>query len=145
MPIFTATTACRSDCAMIVDASALLAILLDETEAPDFAAALCNTDRALMSAVNFLEVAIRIDRHDSLRLAQQFDDFMELSGIETVPVSLSQTHLARRAYAEFGKGRHRAGLNFGDCFAYALARESGLPLLFKGNDFGHTDVEAVPR
>ncbi len=125
---------------MIVDASALLAVLLDEAEAPDFAAAICAIERPALSAVNYLEVAIRIDRRDSLLLAQKFDDFLAFSGIEVVPVSLPQTRLARRAYAEFGKGRHRAGLNFGDCFAYALAKESGRPLLFKGEDFRHTDI-----
>ncbi len=125
---------------MIVDASALLAVLLDEPEAPAFAAAICDADPAAISVVNYLEVAIRIDRQDSVTLTQKFDRFIEFSGIGLRPVSVSQTRIARQAYAEFGKGRHRAGLNFGDCFAYALAKEAGDTLLFKGADFIHTDL-----
>lgn len=125
---------------MIVDASAILAILLLEPEAPAFAQALASGAEPRMSAVNYLEVAIRIDRENSVVAAQKFDDFMALTRIAVQPVSLSQTRLARLAYAEFGKGRHPAGLNFGDCFAYALAKETGLPLLFKGNGFPRTDI-----
>ena len=128
---------------MIVDASALLAVLLDEPEARDFVVAIGTAERVAMSAVNYLEVAIRIDRRDSILLAQKFDAFMALSAIEVLPVSLSQTRLARLAHAEFGKGRHPARLNLGDCFAYALAKETGLPLLFKGEDFVHTDIRAA--
>ncbi len=128
---------------MIVDASALLAILLAESDARKFATAIEGTDAPQISAVNFLETAIRIDRQDSVVLIQKFDEFMELSGLAVQPVSLSQTRIARLAYAEYGKGRHRAGLNFGDCFAYALAKERGYPLLFKGEDFIHTDIRSV--
>lgn len=128
---------------MIVDASALLTVLLNEPEAPAFSAALSGADRLRMSAVNYLEVAIRVDRQDSLVLAQKFEGFVDFIGLKVEPVSLSQSRLARRAYAEFGKGRHRAGLNLGDCFAYALAKETGLALLFKGDDFRHTDLEAA--
>ena len=128
---------------MIVDASALLAVLLDEPEARDFVVAIGTAERVAMSAVNYLEVVIRIDRRDSILLTQKFDAFMALSAIEVLPVSLSQTRLARLAYAEFGKGRHPARLNLGDCFAYALAKETGLPLLFKGEDFVHTDIRAA--
>jgi ribonuclease VapC len=125
---------------VIVDASALLAVLLDEPEAPDFAAALAAADSALMSVVNHLEVAIPIDRRDDVVLSQRFDAFVSFSGIALVPATAAQTRIARQAHAEYGKGRHRAGLNLGDCFAYALARETGLPLLFKGDDFVHTDI-----
>ena len=128
---------------MIVDASALLAVLLDEPEARDSVVAISTSERVAMSAVNYLEVAIRIDRRDSILLAQKFDAFMALSAIEVLPVSLSQTRLAQLAYAEFGEGRHPARLNLGDCFAYALAKETGLPLLFKGEDFVHTDIRAA--
>lgn len=128
---------------MIVDASALLAILLAEPEAAAFAAALARTADPKMSAVNYLEVAIRIDRENSIVAAQKLEDFMAITGITVLPVSLNQTRLARLAYAEFGKGRHPAGLNFGDCFAYALAKETGLPLLFKSDDFPRTDIEAA--
>ena len=128
---------------MIVDASALLAVLLDEPEARDFVVAIGTAERVAMSTVNYLEVAIRMDRRDSILLTQKFDAFMALSAIEVLPVSLSQTRLARLAYAEFGKGRHPARLNLGDCFAYALAKETGLPLLFKGEDFVQTDIRAA--
>jgi ribonuclease VapC len=128
---------------MIVDASALLAILFQEPEAAPFAAALAESEAPRMSAVNFLEAAIRIDGQNSIVAAQAFEAFMELSAISIEPVSLSQMRLARRAYAQYGKGRHRAGLNFGDAFAYALAKEWDEPLLFKGDDFIHTDVRRV--
>ena len=125
---------------MIVDASALLAILMLEPEAARFARALADAPAPRMSVVSFLEVAIRIDREQSVLATQKFDRFMTLSRIEVQPVTLAQAQIARLAHAEFGKGRHPASLNFGDCFAYALAKESGLPLLFKGNDFPLTDV-----
>lgn len=125
---------------MIIDASAILAILLLEPEAPIFVQALASGSESRMSAVNYLEVAIRIDRENGVVAAQKFDDFMALTRIAVQPVSLTQTRLARLAYAEYGTGRHSAGLNFGDCFAYALAKETGLPLLFKGNDFSRTDI-----
>lgn len=128
---------------MIVDASALLAVLLDESDAPAFSEALCRADRLMMSAVNYLEVAIRVDRQDNIILLQKFDRIMEFLELLIEPVSLSQAALARGAYREYGRGRHPAGLNLGDCFAYALAKETALPLLFKGNDFRHTDIEAV--
>ena len=125
---------------MIVDASALLAILFDEPEAEQFAALLAQAEAPCMSAVNYLEAAIRIDQQDSVVATQAFDAFIELSGIAIEPVTVEHTRLARRAYAMFGKGRHRAGLNFGDVFAYALAKSRQEPLLYKGNDFVHTDV-----
>lgn len=125
---------------MIVDASALLAILFDEPEAEQFAALLAQAEAPRMSAVNYLEAAIRIDQQDSVVATQAFDAFIELSGIAIEPVTVEHTRLARRAYAMFGKGRHRAGLNFGDVFAYALAKSRQEPLLYKGNDFIHTDV-----
>ena len=125
---------------MIVDASALLAILFDEPEAEQFAALLAQAEAPRMSAINYLEAAIRIDQQDSVVATQAFDAFIELSGIAIEPVTVEHTRLARRAYAMFGKGRHRAGLNFGDVFAYALAKSRQEPLLYKGNDFVHTDV-----
>lgn len=128
---------------MIVDASALLAILFLEEEAERFADALANDPAPLMSAVNFLEVAIRIDREESILAVQKFEAFMDLAAITLEPVTIAQTRIARRAYVEFGKGRHPASLNFGDCFAYALAKERDLPLLYKGNDFSRTDLKAA--
>lgn len=128
---------------MIVDASALLAILLNEREARRFSEALAGVAIPLMSVANFLEVAIRVDRAPEPLLIRKFEALMELTQIRLEPVSLHQARIARRAYVEFGRGRHRAGLNFGDCFAYALAKETGLPLLFKGDDFAHTDLKSA--
>ncbi len=128
---------------MIVDASALLAILFQESEAAEFTQALASAKSPRMSAVNYLEAAIRIDSQNNAVAAQAFDAFIALSDITIEPVSLSQMKIARLAYAQFGKGRHLAGLNFGDVFAYALAKERGEPLLFKGDDFGKTDVVRV--
>jgi ribonuclease VapC len=128
---------------MIVDASALLAILFQEPEAATYVTAIAQADAPRMSAVSYLEAAIHIDGQNSIVAAQAFEAFMELSAISIEPVSLSQMRLARRAYAQYGKGRHRAGLNFGDAFAYALAAERDEPLLSKGDDFIHTDVRRV--
>lgn len=95
--------------------------------------------------MNFLEVAIRVDR-DGLRAAHGFEAFMDASGIAIEPVTLARTRIARRAFAAFRKGRHRAGLDLGDCFAYALAGERGEPVLFKGDGFPHTGIRpALPR
>ena len=128
---------------MIVDASALLAVLFQEVEAAEFIEALAVAKVSRMSAVNYLEAAIRIDSKNNAIAAQAFEAFMALSDITIEPVTLNQVKLARLAYAQFGKGRHPAGLNFGDVFAYALAKDRGEPLLFKGDDFGKTDVEKV--
>lgn len=127
---------------MIVDASALLAILLDEPEAAPFIRAIDAAASPTMSAVNWLEAAIRIDAGGDLVAVQEFEAFLQAARIEVVPVSVSQARGARLAYARYGKGRHPAGLNFGDCFAYALAKEAGQPLLFKGQDFSRTDIAA---
>lgn len=98
-----------------------------------------------MSAVNFLEVAIKVDARRDVVGVQKFESLIALVGIEIQPVTLAQTRLARIAYAQYGRRQHPAGLNLGDCFAYALARDSRKPLLFKGNDFGLTDIErALP-
>jgi ribonuclease VapC len=128
---------------MIVDASALLAIIFQEPEAAEFIAMLAEAKNPRMSAVNYLEAAIRIDGQNNIVAAQSFEEFMEISGIAIEPVSVGQMRSARRAYAQYGKGRHPAGLNFGDVFAYALAKEHDEPLLYKGEDFGRTDVRRV--
>jgi len=97
-----------------------------------------------ISAVSYLEAAIVIDSGRDPIASRRFDDFFRESEIVVEPVTLRQAKIARQAYRDFGKGRHRAGLNFGDCFAYALAKEKGESLLFKGDDFCHTDV-GVPE
>lgn len=98
-----------------------------------------------MSAANFLEAAINIDMHGDAEASRQLDTFIRRSGIEIRPVTFEQAQIARQSYLDFGKGRHPAGLNFGDCFAYALVRETGEPLLFKGDDFSMTDIPIYER
>ena len=125
---------------MIVDASALLAILLDEPEAESFLDAIRSARAPRMSTANWLEVAIRVDRVNRSDVSLAFDMLFKALGIALVAVDVEQAYAARAAFARFGKGRHRAGLNFGDCFAYALAITHDQPLLYKGDDFPHTDV-----
>lgn len=126
---------------MIVDSSAVIAILRDEKEAPAMAQAMDRAKTCRVSAVSYVEAAIVIDGGRSPVASRRFDDFMRESQITVETVTLQQAQIAREAYRDFGKGRHRAGLNFGDCFAYALAKVTGDPLLFKGDDFRHTDIE----
>lgn len=96
-----------------------------------------------MSAVSYVEAGVDVDGNRNPVLSRRLDDLLRDVGISVEPVSLNQARIAREAYRDFGKGRHRAGLNLGDCFAYALARERGEALLFKGDDFYHTDVEVA--
>ncbi|CCG03066.1 type II toxin-antitoxin system VapC family toxin [Blastococcus saxobsidens] len=126
---------------MIVDASALIAIIRDEPDAEAFIDALAADTAPQMSAANYLEAAIVVDATRDPVARRRFDELLQVMSLEIVPVSVDQAHVARSAYRDFGKGSgHAARLNFGDCFAYALAMESGKPLLFKGDDFGHTDA-----
>ena len=127
---------------MIVDTSAILAILFAETDADRYARAIAGTAACRMSAANFVEAAIVVDSQTAAAGSRQLDAFFRRAGIVIEAVTEEQAHLARQAYFDFGKGRHPAGLNFGDCFAYALAKGSGEPLLFKGDDFAKTDVSA---
>ncbi len=126
---------------MIVDTSAIVAILRDEPEAAEMAHAIDRADSCSTSAVNYVEAAIVIDSGRSAIASRRFEDFFRDAEIVVEPVTAEQARIAREAYRDFGKGRHRAGLNFGDCFSYALAKVTREPLLFKGNDFRHTDVE----
>ena len=96
-----------------------------------------------MSAANFLEAAIVIESRGGPAAGAELDRFLETAKIALVDVSSEQVQAARRAWRRFGKGNHLAGLNFGDCFAYALAKSSGEPLLFKGEDFAQTDIEVA--
>lgn len=128
---------------MIVDASAILAILFQEPEAQLFADAIAGTAEVGISAVNHVEAAVRIDNVGDELAVRSFDRFIELAQIDIMPVTAVQAQMAREAYRRFGRGNHRASLNFGDCFAYALAVDTGRALLFKGNDFIHTDVESA--
>ena len=129
---------------MIVDSSALVAILRNEDDAARFAKALANAGTAAMSAVNWVEAAVVVDSARDPVASRRFDELINASEIEVVPVTASQAALARQAYRDFGRGSGSpAQLNFGDCFAYALATEAREPLLFKGDDFGHTDITAA--
>lgn len=129
---------------MIVDSSALLAVVLNEVDEEALARALLSASTLRMSAANWLETAIVLDRRSPAG-ATQFEDIVDYLGIEVVPVGIDLARRARQAYRDFGRGNHPAGLNFGDCFAYALAKERGEPLLFKGEDFANTDIEPALR
>ncbi|MCO5160842.1 MAG: type II toxin-antitoxin system VapC family toxin [Mesorhizobium sp.] len=129
---------------MIVDASAVLAVLLEEPEGRQIEDIIVRTvDELVMSPMNFLEAAVRVDRLKSEAKSETFDRFMQSAGITLVPITEDQAFRARQAYKTYGKGNHPAKLNLGDCFAYALSKARGEPLLFKGDDFRLTDVEAV--
>jgi ribonuclease VapC len=125
---------------MILDTSALVAVLFGEPEADAFTRLIHDAERCLISAGSFLELSIVIERQAGPEAARQCDMFFRRAGIIIEPFTVEQAHIARQAFHDFGKGRHRAGLNFGDCFAYALSKVTGEPLLFKGNDFRKTDV-----
>ena len=125
---------------MVVDSSALLAILLREPERQRFFEMLLSASRILLSASNAVECATVILARDGDRGEQLLDQLIEDLSIDIVPVDLDQVRIARRALRLYGKGRHPAGLNYGDLFAYALSKVSGEPLLFKGDDFSKTDV-----
>ena len=126
---------------MIVDSSALVAILHDEPEATDCLRAIYAAGQSRVSAANFLEAAIVIDAGRSPIASRRFDDLLREADITVEPVTEAQVRIARQAYRDFGRGSgHPAQLNFGDCFAYALAREHSEPLLFKGDDFSQTDI-----
>jgi ribonuclease VapC len=126
---------------VIIDSSALIAIIRREAERDAFVEEIANAASTRVSAANFLETAIVIDGHRDPIISRRLDEFIQESAITIEPVTESQARIAREAYRDFGKGSgHPAQLNFGDCFAYALARERREPLLYKGDDFGHTDI-----
>ena len=128
---------------MIVDTSAILAILFGEPDAQRYAAALQTAPFCRMSVANALEATIVAERRGGAPAGEDLERFLEKFGIEPVPVTVEHLAAARRAWRRFGKGNHPAGLNFGDCFAYALAETAGEPLLFKGGDFAQTDAVAA--
>jgi ribonuclease VapC len=126
---------------VIVDTSALIAILRDEADAKTFAMAIAGADRRRLSAANYVETAIVIDGSRNPIASRHFDDLLREAEIVIEPVTEEQARIAREAYRDFGRGSgHPAGLNFGDCFAYALAKALREPLLFKGDDFGYTGI-----
>jgi ribonuclease VapC len=126
---------------MIVDSSALVAILRQEPDARLYARTLRQYPERRISAANWLEVAMVVDGSRSPKASRRFDALMAKAGLVIEPVTEEQARIAREAFRDFGKGSgHPARLNFGDCFAYALAKARDEPLLFKGGDFPHTDV-----
>ncbi|HEY9868811.1 MAG TPA: type II toxin-antitoxin system VapC family toxin [Candidatus Obscuribacterales bacterium] len=126
---------------MIIDTSALMAILRDEPDAMIYADAIASASTRRVSAATFVEAAIIIDGSRDPVAAHRFDDLCLAAQITIEPVTEMQARIAREAYRDFGKGSgHPAQLNFGDCFSYALARVTGEALLFKGTDFSHTDI-----
>lgn len=129
---------------MVIDSSALLAVLLDEADAPAIARAIEAGSPRLLSAASLLETSIVIESRKGEAGGRELDLLLSRAAIEIVAVDPHQIEIARRAWRNFGKGRHPAGLNFGDCFAYALAKARDLPLLFLGNDFSQTDIAAMP-
>lgn len=128
---------------MVIDTSAVLAILLDEPIAPALEAALEDDPVRLMAAPSALEAAIVIEARHGEAGGRELDLLLHKAAIELVSFDADQMALARRAYRRFGKGYHDAGLNFGDCFAYALSQRTGEPLLYVGDDFGKTDVPSA--
>jgi ribonuclease VapC len=129
---------------LIVDTSALVAILRAEPDADRYTDALARATEPLISAGTYLETAIVVDSNRDPVLSSRLDELVEVARVRVEPVTRRHLELARQAYRDFGKGSgHPAGLNFGDCFAYALSRATGQPLLFKGTDFTQTGIEAV--
>jgi ribonuclease VapC len=129
---------------VIIDSSAVIAILQQQPAAAACAAAIERAAVRRMSAANYLEAAAIIDSGRSPIASRRFDDLIREAGIEIAPVTADQARAARDAYRDFGKGQgHKANLNLGDCFAYALARTSNEPLLFVGNDFTHTGIASA--
>jgi ribonuclease VapC len=125
---------------MILDTSPLVAILAKEADSEIYIQAISRAPTCRISAGNFIELSIVIESQFDAEVARQCDALFRRVGIVIEPVTVEQAHLARQAFHDFGKGRHAAKLNFGDCFAYALAKITGEPLLFKGEDFNKTDI-----
>jgi ribonuclease VapC len=129
---------------MIVDSSALIAMLTNEEDGDALSRVLDGPEAVRMSAASYLECSIVIDAHRDTVLSARLDEMILDSEIMIEPVTVDQARIARQAYRDYGKGSgHRANLNFGDCFSYALAREKREPILFKGDDFVHTDLRSA--
>jgi ribonuclease VapC len=128
---------------MVIDTSAILAILNLESEAEVFSNAIANDPIRLISAGTALELSIIVKARKEEAGITELDLFLNKAAMRIVSFDENQLKMARYAFSQYGKGRHPASLNFGDCFAYALCRTSGQPLLFKGNDFTQTDLVAV--
>jgi ribonuclease VapC len=128
---------------MILDTSAIIAILFNEDDAETYAKAITRAESCRVSAATFVETAIIVETQTKNNGGRQLDAFIRRAGIAIEPVTEEQAHIARQAFIDFGKGRHPAGLNYGDCFSYALSKTTREPLLFKGKDFARTDLTAA--
>ena len=126
---------------MIVDTSAILSVLLDDAQAPRVLEAIVDDPAPRMSAANWLEVAMIVEERGGRLASLRLDEFFRTAAIEVAPVTVEQAAAARLAWRYFGRHRHSARLDFGDCFAYALAKTAGERLLFTGEDFARTDIE----
>jgi len=126
---------------MIIDTSALAAIVFREADRDSYRQAIIQAPRRVISAATYVELSIVVDsRHDPV-LSRSLDDLLTSLGIEVADLTADQARIARSAHRDFGRGSgHPARLNMGDCFSYALAKQTDEPLLWKGDDFGHTDV-----
>ena len=128
---------------MVIDTSAIVAIALNEPEAPSYEQRIANDAVRLISAATVLEAAMVIETRLGDAGGSELDLWLHKAGVEIVAVEPEHADQARRAWRRYGKGRHPAKLNFGDCFSYALAALTGEPLLYKGNDFSQTDIQAA--
>ena len=128
---------------IVVDTSALIAILDKEPDAAVFAEAIAEADPPLISAATLLEVNIVMLNRHGVKAARMVERLLQQAGFQIESFTAQHAELAREAYARYGKGQQSAGLNYGDCFSYALAKATGLPLLFKGQDFSKTDITPV--
>jgi ribonuclease VapC len=129
---------------MVIDTSALLAIFLAEPERKPFLDSILQSETRMISAANVLETGIVLEARRGESAGREFDLFLVRANLQIVPVDSEQAEIARSAWRKYGKGRHPAALNFGDCFAYALAKSSSEPLLAKGTDFVATDIDICP-
>jgi len=129
---------------VVIDTSALVAILTDEPERADFAKAIERDPKRLVSAVSVVEASLVLESRFGDDAVDDLDLLLTKAAARIVPFAVDDLSGVRSAYRRYGKGRHPAGLNFGDCFSYALAISTGEPLLFKGNDFSKTDVATIP-
>ncbi len=129
---------------MIIDSSALVSALIGEKDAEELIQIIADSQNPRISAANYLESGVVLDSRKDPVLSRSLDEFLQVAGVEIVPVTVEQARIARDAYRDFGKGSgHLAQLNFGDCFSYALAKANTEPLLYVGLDFSHTDVAAA--
>lgn len=126
---------------MIIDSSAIIAILCDEPERKTFIECITKTPNRSLSVAGFFETSIVLESRFGYDGTRDFDLFLAKAQIILIPVDIEQATIARQAFKKYGKGRHAVGLNFGDCFSYAAAKSKNEPLLFKGNDFSQTDIQ----